>query len=98
MTTLAEMRSEVARDHGWHEDDDGDRIDEVLNERFGQAAVEMYAALEDAGESMEIIDNLIRGIEEHGNYSVESTLIFLRQARIQAGTVENVLAIARGEA
>jgi hypothetical protein len=46
MTTLAEMRSEVARDHGWHEDDDGDRIDEVLNERFGQAAVEMYAALE----------------------------------------------------
>lgn len=45
-TTLAEMRREVAREHGWHEDDDGDRIDEVLNERFGQAAVEMYEALE----------------------------------------------------
>lgn len=46
MTTLAEMRSEVAREHGWHLDDDGDRIDAELNERFGQAAVEMYAALE----------------------------------------------------
>jgi len=98
MTTLAEMRSEVAREHGWHEDDDGDRIDEVLNERFGQAAVEMYAALEDASECLEIIDNLIRGIEMRGNYSAESTLTFLRQARLQVGTVENVLAIARGEA
>ncbi|MBV48215.1 MAG: hypothetical protein CMN10_06595 [Roseobacter sp.] len=97
MTSLAQMRSEVARDHGWHEDDDGDRIDEVLNERFGQAAVEMYEALEDASECAEIIDNLIKGIERHGNYSVESTLMFLRQARIQTHTVEIALAIARGE-
>ena len=57
MTTLAEMRSEVARDHGWHEDDDGDRIDEVLNERFGQAAVEMYAALERA---QKLLDRISR--------------------------------------
>lgn len=98
MTTLAEMRSEVAREHGWHLDDDGDRIDEVLNERFGQAAVEMYAALEDVSECIEIIDNLISSIEKHGHYTVESTLTFLRQARIQTHTVAGALAIARGEA
>lgn len=44
--TLYDLRSEIAREHGWHEDDDGDRIDEVLNERFAPHALEMYAALE----------------------------------------------------
>lgn len=36
MTALAEMRSEVAREHGWHPDDDGDRIDEVLYDRMAK--------------------------------------------------------------
>lgn len=45
--TLSDLRSEVARERGWHEDDDGDRIDEVLNERFAPHALELYEALED---------------------------------------------------
>lgn len=31
---VAEMRQEIAREHGWHLDDDGDRIDNELHCRL----------------------------------------------------------------
>lgn len=53
--SLAEMRAEVARDRGWHLDDDGDRIDAELNERFGQTAIELYEALKEAQSVLAIL-------------------------------------------
>jgi hypothetical protein len=45
------------------------------------AASEVREAEEEAREGLEILDNLIASIEKHGNYSAESTVGFLNQAK-----------------
>lgn len=56
--------------------------DEIeANARLADAAPEMLAAAKLALEGIEVLDLLIASIEKHGNYSVESTLGFLNQAR-----------------
>jgi hypothetical protein len=39
------------------------------------------AALEEAEEGAQILDDLIKSVEQHGNYSKESTLVFLNQLK-----------------
>lgn len=51
-------------------------LDAVTNQRD-----KLLAAAEDADECREILGNLIDNIKRHGNYSEESTLVFLDQAR-----------------
>ena len=69
------------------EDDDVDPSDNPppeeakANMHLIAAAPELLAAANLAMEGIEVLDNLIASIEKHGNYSVESTLGFLNQAR-----------------
>jgi hypothetical protein len=42
---------------------------------------QLRAAIEEASEATEILDNLIDSVRKHGNYSQEATLLFLSHAR-----------------
>lgn len=58
----------------------GNAMDEA-NACLIAAAPDLLEAAELAMEGIEVLDLLIASVEEHGNYSVESTLGFLNQAR-----------------
>lgn len=61
------------------------------------AAPELLGAAELAMEGIEVLDLLIASIEEHGNYSVESTLGFLNQARCAKLRLSEAIAKAEGK-
>ena len=81
MTTLAEMRAEVATERGWHLDDDGDRIDAELNERFSAVALELYDALESA--KIFVDDRYEPGIDSDYHLKCEIDAV-LAKARAEA--------------
>lgn len=54
--------------------------DRALHEN-GLLDSEIEQLRENAEEAAEILDNLIASIKAHGHYSVDSTLLFLSQAR-----------------
>ena len=57
------------------------RTEQEANARLIAAAPDLLEAAVLALEGLEVIDLLVASIEKHGNYSVESTLGFLNQAR-----------------
>ncbi|TXT26451.1 MAG: hypothetical protein FD131_4165 [Rhodocyclaceae bacterium] len=64
--------------------ENGDRtiavpVEQFMNETVNEGSLEF--ALEEATEGIEILDQLIASIRQHGNYSKEATLTFLGQAR-----------------
>lgn len=68
----------------------------AANARLISAAPDLLAAAELAMEGVEVIDLLIASIEKHGNYSVESTLSFLNQARCAKLRLSEAIAKAEG--
>lgn len=55
--------------------------EEARADRAEAALGDMRSSIEEAAEAAEILDNLIDSIRMHGNYSEESTLVFLSHAR-----------------
>lgn len=62
------------------------------------AAPELLAAANLAMEGIEVLDLLVASIEKHGNYSVESTLGFLHQARCAKLRLSEAISKATGGA
>ena len=56
-----------------------DRSDLFINEAESDGSLEF--ALGEAKEGIDILDQLIDSIQQHGNYSKDATLTFLGQAR-----------------
>lgn len=69
----------------------------VANARLIAASPELLAAAELALEGIEVLDLLIASIEKHGNYSVESTLGFLNQARCAKLRLTEAVALSEGK-
>ena len=72
--------------------------EQIDNARLIAAAPELLEAAELAIEGVEVLDLLIASIKEHGNYSVESTLGFLNQARCARLRLTEAIAKATGAA
>lgn len=64
--------------------------------RLIAAAPQLFEAAKLAMEGVEVLDLLIASIEKHGNYSVESTLGFLNQARCAKLRLSEAIAKAEG--
>lgn len=62
--------------------------------RLIAAAPELLDAANLAMEGIEVVDLLVASIEKHGNYSVESTLVFLNQARCAKLRLSEAIATA----
>ena len=67
------------------------------NARLISAAPDLLAAAVLAMEGVEVLDLLIASIEIHGNYSVESTLGFLNQARCAKLRLSEAIAKVEGK-
>ena len=57
---------------------------------------EFLSASEEADDCREILENLIVNIKKHGNYSKESTIVFLEQARSSLNPFIWAVAKAKG--
>ena len=69
----------------------------AANARLIAASPELLVAAELAMEGIEVLDLLVASIEKHGNYSVESTLGFLNQARCAKLRLSEAIAKAQGK-
>ncbi len=74
------------------------KLESRANARLIAAAPDLLEAANDGTECAEILRNLMDNIKVHGNYSVESTLTYLRQAHGCLSKLPAAIAKATGAA